>query len=103
MDYILADQTVIPQEQQQYYAEKVAYLPDSYMPHDSKRAISAVTPSRLALGLPETGFVFASFNNSYKFAASMFDVSMRLLRAVEGSVLWLPSANPPPLRNLHPQ
>ena len=100
VDYILADQIVLPYEHQPFYSEKVAYLPDSYMPHDSKRAISAVTPSRLALGLPETGFVFASFNNSYKFAASMFDVWMRLLRAVEGSVLWLPSANPTAVRNL---
>ena len=100
MDYILADQTVIPQEQQQFYAEKVAYLPDSYMPHDSKRAISADTPSRAELGLPETGFVFASFNNSYKFAAAMFDVWMRLLHAVEGSALWLPTANATAVRNL---
>ena len=100
MDYILADHTVIPEEQQQYYTEKVAYLPDSYMPHDFARRIAAHTPSRSELGLPETGFVFASFNNSYKFAAAMFDVWMRLLRAVEGSVLWLPNANPTAVRNL---
>jgi len=100
IDYILADKTVIPEKQQQYYAEKIAYLPDSYMPHDSKRAIAENTPSRIELGLPETGFVFASFNNSYKFAAAMFDVWMRLLLAVEASVLWLPSANPAAMRNL---
>jgi predicted O-linked N-acetylglucosamine transferase (SPINDLY family) len=100
MDYILADKTVIPEQHQQYFTEKIAYLPDSYMPHDSRRAISPATPSRVELGLPETGFVFASFNNSYKFTAAMFDVWMRLLRAVEGSVLWLPSVNPTAVRNL---
>ncbi|MEA2823677.1 MAG: hypothetical protein QOF03_159 [Alphaproteobacteria bacterium] len=100
MDYILADETVIPGGQQRYYVEKIAYLPDSYMPHDRTRRIAAHTPSRLELGLPETGFVFASFNNSYKFAAAMFDVWMRLLRAVEASVLWLPNANPTAMRNL---
>jgi protein O-GlcNAc transferase len=100
IDYILADPTVIPEEQQQYYTEKIAYLPDSYMPHDFARRIAARTPSRSELGLPEMGFVFTSFNNSYKFAATMFDVWMRLLQAVEGSVLWLPSANPTAMRNL---
>jgi predicted O-linked N-acetylglucosamine transferase (SPINDLY family) len=100
MDYILADRIVIPEEQQQYYAEKVAYLPDSYMPHDFARRIAAHTPRRSELGLPENGFVFASFNNSYKFAPAMFDVWMRLLHAVEGSVLWLPNANPTAVRNL---
>jgi predicted O-linked N-acetylglucosamine transferase (SPINDLY family) len=100
VDYILADRIVLPYEHQSFYSERVAYLPDSYMPHDSQRAISADIPSRSALGLPETGFVFASFNNSYKFTAPMFDIWMRLLRAVEGSVLWLPSANPTAMRNL---
>ncbi|HMI97150.1 MAG TPA: tetratricopeptide repeat protein [Micropepsaceae bacterium] len=100
MDYILADRIVIPEEQRQYYTEKIAYLPDSYMPHDRMRRIAAHTPPRSELGLPETGFVFASFNNSYKFAAATFDVWMRLLHAVEGSVLWLPNANPTAVRNL---
>jgi protein O-GlcNAc transferase len=100
MDYILADRIVIPEEQHRYYTEKIAYLPDSYMPHDRMRRIAAHGPSRSELGLPDTGFVFASFNNSYKFAPAMFDVWMRLVHAVEGSVLWLPNANPTAVRNL---
>jgi len=39
--------------------------------------------------LPEAGFVFCCFNQSIKLSPAIFDVWMRLLRAVEGSVLWL--------------
>ena len=48
----------------------------------------------------EHGFVFASFNNSYKFNAQIFDIWMRVLSRVEGSVLWLAEPNPIAARNL---
>jgi protein O-GlcNAc transferase len=99
-DYILADRVIIPPEQQHLYSEKVAYLPDTYMPHDSQRRIAAHIPSRSEQGLPDFGFVFASFNNSYKFSPQMFDVWMRLLNQIDASVLWLPSANATAQRNL---
>src|SRR5205085_10291466 len=51
-------------------------------------------PARADVGLPETGFVFACFNNTYKIGPEMFDIWMRLLREVEGSVLWLLEDNP---------
>jgi predicted O-linked N-acetylglucosamine transferase (SPINDLY family) len=78
----------------------VAYLPNSYLPNDSRRAISQRAVTRADVGLPETGFVFASFNNAYKFTPAMFDVWMRLLNAVEGSVLWLPQGNSAGVGNL---
>src|SRR5262249_46099726 len=100
MDYILADKIVIPEEQQHHYSEKVVFLPDSYLCNDSKRRISDTTPTRGAAGLPETGFVFASFNNTYKIAPGMFDVWMRLLHQAPDSVLWLPKSNAMAIRNL---
>jgi predicted O-linked N-acetylglucosamine transferase (SPINDLY family) len=103
IDYILADRVVIPDEQRIHYSEKVVYLPDSYMPGDSKRPIADRTLGRAQAGLPERGFVFCSFNNSYKFSPEMFDVWMRLLHAVEGSVLWLSQNNPAAVRNLQRQ
>jgi predicted O-linked N-acetylglucosamine transferase (SPINDLY family) len=99
IDYIVADPTVIPEEHQRSYAEKIAYLPDCYLPSDSTRPIAAL-PSRREAGLPDNAFVFASFNNSYKFAATVFDIWMRLLRTIENSVLWLPQNNAPAMRNL---
>jgi protein O-GlcNAc transferase len=99
IDYIVADPTVIPEDHQRSYAEKIAYLPDCYLPSDSTRPI-APPPSRREAGLPDKGFVFASFNNSYKFSAPVFDIWMRLLSAIEDSVLWLPQNNAPAMRNL---
>jgi predicted O-linked N-acetylglucosamine transferase (SPINDLY family) len=99
IDYIVADSTVIPEDDQHSYAEKIAHLPDCYLPGDSTRSI-APPPSRREAGLPDKGFVFASFNNSYKFTAPVFDIWMRLLRAIEGSVLWLPQNNALAMHNL---
>ena len=100
IDYILADRVVIPEDQRAFYAEKVVYLPDAYQPNDSKRRISEHAPTRLEAGLPATGFVFCSFNNSYKITPPVFDLWMRLLGQVEGSVLWLLEDNAAAARNL---
>jgi protein O-GlcNAc transferase len=85
IDYVIADRIVIPESDRQHYSEKVVYLPDTYAVADSKREIAHRTPSRAEAGLPETGVVFCSFNNSYKITPRMFDIWMRLLRDVEGS------------------
>jgi predicted O-linked N-acetylglucosamine transferase (SPINDLY family) len=100
MDYILADRVVIPPDEQVDYQEKVIYLPHSYQANDSNRTISERTPSRVKCGLPESGFVFCCFNNSYKITPRLFDIWMRLLRAVDGSVLWLFEANAKMRENL---
>jgi protein O-GlcNAc transferase len=100
IDYILADRFVIPEDQHASYTEKVGYLPDTYQPNDSKRPISEHTPTKAEAGLPETGFVFCSFNNNYKITPPVFDAWMRLLRQIEGSVLWLLEGNPAAVRNL---
>ena len=99
IDYIVADQTVIPEDEQRCYSEHVAYLPDTFMPFDSTRQIAERTPSRHGQGLPETGFVFCAFNNTYKLTPPVFDVWMRLLHEVEGSVLWLSGGNPASIAN----
>ncbi len=89
IDYIVADDFVIPPDSRQHYAEKVAYLPDCYQANDDRRAIDAERPSRVSLGLPEQGFVFCSFNSCYKITPHMFGLWCRLLRARPGSVLWM--------------
>lgn len=93
IDYIIADRVVIPEEHQIYYSEKVVYLPHTYLPGDNKRLIADSMPSRIEENLPETGFAFVCFNDPYKIGPETFDVWMRLLRAVEGSVLWLRCTN----------
>ena len=99
-DYVIADATVIPEDQRQHYVEKVAYLPHCYQPNDGQRAISQRVFSRSEVGLPDDGFVFCCFNNAYKILPATFDGWMRILQAVEGSVLWLLDHNPVATRNL---
>lgn len=100
IDYILVDQHLVPPKSQQHYTEKVVYLPDTYLVCDSKRPISSQMFTRTELGLPETGFVFCCFNNSYKISPFMFDIWMRLLRHVPDSVLWLIEGHPTACQNL---
>jgi protein O-GlcNAc transferase len=100
IDYILADRFVIPEGKRESYSENVVYLPDSFMANDSKRKISERSPHRSECNLPETGFVFCSFNNSYKIGPHIFDIWMRLLRKVDNSVLWLSNTTETAIRNL---
>ena len=100
VDYLIADPIVVPPEYRQHYAESVVHLPDSYLPTDSARKISEHKPTRADAGLPEAGFVFCSFNQSYKFSPDVFDIWMRLLGAVDGSGLWLPQTNAAAICNL---
>ena len=88
IDYLIGDPVVTPPEDQPFYSEKLVQLPDTYFPTDPARFIGA-TPNRSDEGLPEEGFVFCSFNNAWKITRPVFDVWMRLLHAVPGSVLWL--------------
>jgi predicted O-linked N-acetylglucosamine transferase (SPINDLY family) len=89
IDYLIADQTLIPQESQEGYSEKIAYLPNSYQANDRKRVVSDKQFTKGDLGLPEQGFIFCSFNNNYKILPATFEIWMRLLKVVDGSVLWL--------------
>jgi protein O-GlcNAc transferase len=91
LDYILADAGVAPFEHQDFFSEKIAQLPDCYFPTSYGALLPA--PSRAEAGLPPEGFVFCSFNNSWKITRSLFEVWMRLLQAVPSSVLWLLEAN----------
>lgn len=100
MDYVIADKVVVPPSQQHFFSEKLVYLPNSYQVNDSKRRISDREFSRAELGLPDDGFVFCCFNNNYKIVPSVFDGWMRILQAVEGSVLWLLEDNPLAADNL---
>ena len=100
MDYLIADKIVIPVESEAAYTEKIVRLPFSYQPNDSKRKISDKIFTRPAVGLPKTGFVFCCFNNNYKILPETFESWTTILKAVEGSVLWLLEDNPLAALNL---
>lgn len=100
IDYLVADSTVVPEDHEARYAERIVRLPDSYQPNDSKRRIAEREFTRGEVGLPAQGFVFCSFNNNYKIVPATFDIWMRLLGRVEGSVLWLLQDNERAAQNL---
>jgi protein O-GlcNAc transferase len=99
IDYLLADNTIVPNQTQRFYTEKIVYLP-SYQANDRKRQISDKSFTRQELGLPENGFVFCCFNNNYKILPATFDGWMRILKAVDGSVLFLYAENEFSQKNL---
>jgi predicted O-linked N-acetylglucosamine transferase (SPINDLY family) len=99
-EYIIADPVVIPDGHRIHYAEHVVHMPHTYMPNDRMRQVLARVPSRTDAGLPTTGFVFACHNSEYKITPDVFDRWMRLLKTVNGSVLWLKSPNPSAIVNL---
>jgi predicted O-linked N-acetylglucosamine transferase (SPINDLY family) len=100
IDYIIADPIVIPEESKQHYCEKIVYMPNSYQVNDTKRSISDKAFTREGLGLPPTGFVFCCFNDNFKITPRVFDCWMRILKRVEGSVLWLLEDNAKAASNL---
>jgi protein O-GlcNAc transferase len=87
-DYLLGDPVVTPLQYEHCYTETLAHLPNCYLPADTSIALGP-PPSRHAAGLPDEGFVFCSFNNSYKFNPRVFDLWCRLLSDAGESCLWL--------------
>jgi len=92
IDYIIADMMAVPQDQWRSFSEKIALLPDTLWVTDVRREIGA-PPTRAEAGLPESGFVFCCFNHNWKITPPLFDIWMRLLSQVKGSVLWLLEGN----------
>jgi predicted O-linked N-acetylglucosamine transferase (SPINDLY family) len=99
-DYIVADDIVAPPEAKAFFSEKIAALPDTYWATDDRRAEPGEAPSRAEAGLPENAFVFCCFNNNWKITPEMFDIWIRLMKAVPGSVLWLLEDNATAAHNL---
>ena len=99
IDYILADETLIPEKTQAEYKEKIIYLP-CYQVNDPLRKVASKVFSRQALGLPETGFVYCCFNNNYKITPEVFHSWMRILDRVPGSSLLLLEDNAKAKENL---
>ena len=92
IDYIIVDPFIVTPENASFFSEKLVVMPHCYQPN-TRRTMAETVPDRAACGLPESGFVFCCFNNSYKITPHVFDVWMRLLREIPASVLWLLDAN----------
>ena len=89
MDYIMADRVVIHEGNQEFFSEKKIYLSNCYVTHDSKNKVLENIYSRSDFDLPNNAFIFCCFNGSFKILPKTFDMWMRILKSVEGSILWL--------------
>lgn len=89
IDYRITDVLTTPPEEQEKWSEKLVFLPDTLWIYNDREPIAEWKPSRKECGLPEQGVVFCSFNAHYKIEPDVFNVWMRLLIDVPGSVLWL--------------
>ena len=101
IDYIIADKIVIPDNYEKFYSEKILSMPNCYLCNDAKITKDNKTISRKDFNLPEHGFIFTCFNNNKKITPKEFDIWMRLLTKIKGSVLWLNKPNKLAIENLY--
>nr|WP_145545924.1 glycosyltransferase [Variovorax boronicumulans] len=87
LDYLIGDPVVTPLEHAAHFSERIAQMPHSYQPNDSRRMLPA-RPARAELGLPDDAVVLCSFNQSYKVTPAMADAWTRILQAAPHAVLW---------------
>ena len=100
IDYIIADEYIIPAGNEHLYVEKVVRMPHCYQPNDNKRQILEFKQNRSDHNLPLDSFVLCSFNNNYKITPEVFSIWMRLLTQFPNSVLWLLKDNSTAENNL---
>ena len=100
IDYILVDRFIATPSQQPFYSERLVHLSGCWWPSEIGWDIAQEATPRSIYGLPRNGFVFCCFSTSYKITPPVFDVWMRLLRRVPGSVLWLAGASDKVAANL---
>jgi len=101
MDYLIGDKIVIPKENQNFFTEKIAYMPHTYKADDgSEKQISKKKFTREKFGLPKNSFVFCCFNQNYKINPETFNLWIEILNSVNNSVLWLFEADPIASKNL---
>jgi predicted O-linked N-acetylglucosamine transferase (SPINDLY family) len=94
IDYLIADEFLIPYGARSTYTESIAYLPECFQANDDRRPLAGHAPTRAQQGLPATGLVLCSFHSSYKLNPPLFDCWARILAGMPGSVLWLLGGNP---------
>jgi len=100
IDYAFVDNVVAPPAEAHLYSERLVRLPHCYLINDREHPIDDAPLARRDVDLPDDGFVFCCFNANYKIEPFIFDVWMRILRRLPGSVLWLLQLAPDVAENL---
>ena len=100
IDYLIGDNIIIPNGYEKYYSEKIIRLPNCYQCNDNKKEICKDPISRKDFNLPDEGFIFTCFCSNKKITPKEFDIWMKLLKEIKGSVLWLYKSNQYSFKNL---
>jgi predicted O-linked N-acetylglucosamine transferase (SPINDLY family) len=100
IDYLVADRYVFTEALEGHFSEKILFLDKQHLPSPSSRPNHPSSTARANYGVPEEAFCFACFNNAWKILPEVFSAWMRILAAVERSVLWLKPGNPIARENL---
>ncbi len=87
IDYLIADDIIVPPEHAPYYSEKIVRLPQNYLPTSPR--LSGTVLTRADVGLPDDAFVYCAFTAAYKITPDLFDSWARILARTPNSLLWL--------------
>jgi predicted O-linked N-acetylglucosamine transferase (SPINDLY family) len=99
IDYLIADDFVVPGGSESHFTERVMRLPHTYLPYDRARPVGA-SLTRAEYGLPETAVVLACFGVVQKLNPPVFGVWMDVLRSAPDAVIWFANVNPTAVGNL---
>lgn len=99
-DYIIADDYLVRNGEERYFAEKVIKLEGGFHVTDDVRKVVDDQTSKSQHGLPEGAFVFGCFCQTFKIQPEMFDSWLSILKRTENSVLWIASGPAGAIDNL---
>ncbi len=99
IDYLIADEVVLPVALEGGYSERIVRLPGSCLPNHANRPIGPPRP-KAQLGLPVEGVVLCAFVPTVKITPPLFDLWMSILRERPATCLWLQQAHDEAINNL---
>lgn len=90
VDYLIADQYVVPETARPFYPEAIAYMPISYLLTDDQQAKKpALDPATAFPGAPANSVFFGGWCHVGKIQRDLFMAWMEILRAAPNVILVL--------------
>ena len=87
IDYLVADDILIPDNSQKYYREKIAYLPNLYQSNNPEFIQTEQYVMREFYELPKDKFIFTHFNSDYKLDRKTWFEWMDILKKTPNTML----------------
>jgi len=100
IDYIIADENIIPQNKKCFYTEKVIYMPKTFICFDDSTKISNTYQPNQFANRNNNSFILVAFHRVEKLSLSTINCWIRIMREIENSYLWLREPNKIAIKNL---